>query len=319
LGYYASGVLGDKYGLVKVLTSGMWLSMCLYFVTAILGYFHLHWKWSYVIIWALQGPAQGCILTITVSIMSNWFTKAQKHSVMTFWGCNASVGNILGQWVVILVIVIFDMYWRWVMMCAGLMIGLVATYIFFFITDKPVTASEIETLLDKNNEQNTLSFWKAWELPGVALCAFSYGGVKLLNYSFLMWLPYYLVLEHDLPLELVSVFTTLYDLGGILASVLSGALNKSTGSKTIIVLAMLGCSVPTLICFKMMSVLWILYIIVPILGLLLAGTANIISASISADLATSSDRNGSRATIVGLINGTGSLGAAFGQIFVRLI
>ena len=205
------------------------------------------------------------------------------------------------------------------MMCAGLMVGLVATYIFFFITDTPATTSENETLLDRNNEQNTLSFLRAWELPGVALCAFSYGGVKMVNHSFLMWLPYYLALEHNFPLELVSVFTTLYDLGGILASVLSGVLTKATESKTIIVLAMLGCSVPTLICFKMMNAIWMLYIIVPVLGLLLAGTGNIISASITADLASSSGRNGSRATIVGLINGTGSLGAAFGQIFVRVI
>lgn len=319
LGYYASGVLGDRYGLVKVLTFGMWMSSCLYFLTAIIGYFHFFWKWNYVIIWALQGPAQGCILTITVTLMSNWFARTQKGSIMTIWGCNASVGNIVGQWLVILVVVVLGMYWRWVMMFAGFIVGVVSTFIYFFITDLPIDSTNIESPLIEEKKHEKLTFWDAWKIDGVAFCAFSYAGVKLLNYSFLMWLPYYLVLEHSLPLEIVSVFATLYDLGGILASVVTGVLTSITGKKTIVVLGMLGCSLPMLICFKMITSIWMLYIIIPSLGLLLAGTANIISASISADLAVSSNSQCSKATIVGVINGTGSLGAAFGQILVRAI
>ena len=58
------------------------------------------------------------------------------------------------------------------------------------------------------------------------------------------------------------------------------------------------------------------YFFVPAAGIMIGGSSNMISAAIAADLSIDPNSKTSRATIVGIINGTGSLGAASGQIIV---
>ena len=75
--------------------------------------------------------------------------------------------------------------------------------------------------------------------PGAAYCALAYAGVKFMNYSFLMWLPYFLIMDRGLPLNIVSLLTTIYDVGGILESISAGWWPRAIG-KTTTVLLMLG-------------------------------------------------------------------------------
>jgi sugar phosphate permease len=315
LGYYASGILGDKFGLVNVLTIGMWAASALYGLISILGFLKCHTGFPYLLLWALQGPAQGCILTTTVSLMTNWFSPEQRAEIMGIWGSNASVGNIMGEWIVAILCVGFGLQWEVTMLLNTFIVLVVATLVFLFVTDTP-KVNVIELPLIVNQSQPPMSFWSAWKIPGVAYCALAYAGMKFMNYSFLMWLPYFLVIDRGLPLTIVSVLTTIYDVGGILGSISAGWWPNAIG-KTTAVLLMLGISQPFLMCFHMIHSTWPFFIVVPLTGFLLAGTANITSTAIAADLSQNTKARGGKATVVGLINGTGSLGAAFGQIIVR--
>lgn len=57
-----------------------------------------------------------------------------------------------------------------------------------------------------------------------------------------------------------------------------------------------------------------------ITGFFIGGAANMISAAITADLGTSIKNNkDALATVTGIVDGTGSVGAAIGQILVPVI
>jgi sugar phosphate permease len=49
------------------------------------------------------------------------------------------------------------------------------------------------------------------------------------------------------------------------------------------------------------------------MGFMVSGAANLISSTVSADLASDP---AAKATVIGIINGTGSMGAALGQILI---
>lgn len=66
---------------------------------------------------------------------------------------------------------------------------------------------------------------------------------------------------------------------------------------------------------------WVFFILVPILGFTLGGGTAFISAVIAADLSQSASnkKTESKSTIAGIIDGSGGLGASFGQLIVRFI
>lgn len=53
LGYFVSGVLGDRFGLIKVMTSGMIGAMIIMFLVAFVGSIGITCNWLYLLLWAL--------------------------------------------------------------------------------------------------------------------------------------------------------------------------------------------------------------------------------------------------------------------------
>lgn len=87
---------------------------------------------------------------------------------------------------------------------------------------------------------------------------------------------------------------------------------------------MLAASIPIMGLFRLGTpgTFWIYFILVPIVGVLTGGPANIISSAICADLAQNPKVIGNKqalATVAGIVDGTGGFGAAIGQTFIGLI
>lgn len=272
----------------------------------------------YLLLWAIEGPAQGCILTITVTVMSNWFSSSERGKVMGLWGSNASAGNILGEWVAAVVHESMGMPWQAVILVSSSLLGLIGLTVYFAIDSKPRLLQSAVPLLAPP-QVPALNFWDAWREPGVTFCALAYACVKLLNYGFMMWLPYYLAIVHRLYIAEIGLLCTLYDLGGISGSILAGYLSDKVKFRSLIVEVMICLAIPIVLLFRATTTeeKWAFYVLVPAAGVMIGGSANIISAAIAADLSICKETKKPRATIVGIINGTGSLGAASGQILVR--
>mmetsp|Transcript_10592 Transcript_10592/g.20421 ORF Transcript_10592/g.20421 Transcript_10592/m.20421 type:complete len:470 (+) Transcript_10592:232-1641(+) len=353
IGNFISGVLGDNYPLRFVTAGGMIIATGAYLAVTptqivFFGYSGISSFPAFMVFWAICGFAQSAVWPGGVAVISNWFPKHTRGKVMGFWSSNASVGDVVGQQIGGLMLGVLGANWKSVMLVNAIMLGASAILFALLVRDKPSSQlnSELnrvdEELLNRETGQTEqqqtnapekfgedkpkkgISFWKAWLLPGVAIYAFGYACVKMLNYAFILWLPYYL--ESDVKVQgvVLSAIASLYDIGGIVGSIVSGHYSDKIGYRSFVMLPMLAMSIPIMGVFRLGTpdTFWIYFILVPIVGIMTGGPSNIISSAIAADLAQTPDIQENQealATVAGIIDGTGGFGAAFGQTFIGLI
>lgn len=232
---------------------------------------------------------------------------------MGIWGANASVGNIVGEWIAAFVHESMHLPWQAVILVAGTFLGCMGLSLKLCIKDKPHHPLG-SSLLHKETQK--LSFFKAWAEPGVIWCSLCYSCIKLLNYGFLLWLPFYLSTSFSMDLTTIGFLATLYDLGAISGSITAGYISDKVRFRSAVVEGMILLAVPMVMLFRITDEesVWFFYFLAPAAGFMIGGSANIISAAVAADLSICEETGEPRATIIGIINGTGSLGAASGQI-----
>eukprot|EP00359_Climacostomum_virens_P010793 CAMPEP_0204918012 /NCGR_PEP_ID=MMETSP1397-20131031/15739_1 /ASSEMBLY_ACC=CAM_ASM_000891 /TAXON_ID=49980 /ORGANISM="Climacostomum Climacostomum virens, Strain Stock W-24" /LENGTH=105 /DNA_ID=CAMNT_0052091081 /DNA_START=927 /DNA_END=1244 /DNA_ORIENTATION=+ len=86
----------------------------------------------------------------------------------------------------------------------------------------------------------------------------------------------------------------------------------------------LAVAVPCIAALRFVSVesTWVLFIIVPVLGILTGGPSCIVSSTIATELTNDTAKKAhstSKSTVVGLINGSGGLGAASAQFLIGML
>jgi sugar phosphate permease len=138
-----------------------------------------------------------------------------------------------------------------------------------------------------------------------------------------MWLPYFLVNRINKP-DLTGVLASLLDLGGVIGAVVCGWLGDKFGYKSPIIVVFLACSLPLLFLFQIgtESIFWLYFIVIPATGFFIAGASNIISSAIAADLAQNPDlqnKDEAMATVTGIVDGTGGIGAAIGVLIMGFL
>lgn len=172
-------------------------------------------------------------------------------------------------------------------------------------------------------EEKALSFIAALSLPGVIPYSLSFACLKLVNYAFLFWLPFYLVNNFKWNESLSSDISTWYDVGGVLGGIVCGILSDRLNTRSPVLLAMLIISPFTLWGYKSSPRnVTINSVLMAIVGFFINGVSNILSSAIAVDLAKQKHAGKNKkalATVTGIIDGTGSLGAAIGQYLVAVI
>ena len=138
----------------------------------------------------------------------------------------------------------------------------------------------------------------------------------------MMWLPFFVSTQIGLTGLTMGALTSSFDAGGILGSVIAGRVTDKLGSRTLIIVPMLILSVPVFGMFRLGSAdnYWIFFLLTPICGFLVNGASNLISSAVAADLAENDKVKNNQealATVAGIIDGTGGIGAAIGQPIVR--
>ncbi|XP_005092267.1 sugar phosphate exchanger 3 isoform X2 [Aplysia californica] len=166
----------------------------------------------------------------------------------------------------------------------------------------------------------SLSFLKACLLPGVIPYALAYAFLKLVNYSFFFWLPFYLNNAFKWKESEADQLSTAYDVAGIVGGTLIGFISDRLGKRTVLIVPMLILSIPSLFMYgNSPNNVTINIVLMSLVGFFIGGAANLISAAVSADLGCQKALRGddkALATVTGVIDGTGSFGAALGQIAV---
>merc|ERR1712071_189488 len=177
---------------------------------------------------------------------------------------------------------------------------------------------------DIQHKEKAIGFFQALYIPGVIEFSFCLFFAKLVSYTFLFWLPYYLSNELNMSAKESGDFSTIFDIGGIIGGIIAGSVSDTTGKRalTVAVMLVLGCVV--LPFFQVVSSISSMYLVTSLFftGLLVNGPYASITTAVSADLGTHPSLNGNSAalaTVTSIIDGTGSLGAALGPYLVGVI
>ncbi|KAM7534117.1 hypothetical protein Aperf_G00000108316 [Anoplocephala perfoliata] len=178
--------------------------------------------------------------------------------------------------------------------------------------------------IEPHEDIQAISFCGALAIPGVveySLCLFF---VKSTAYIFLFWLPKYLKEANNFDPALAADVSAVFDVGGILGGIVAGFIADQFLCCATICVSLIGLGMPALgtyflvgshsegVCISMLVVL----------GFLIVGPYSLITTAVSADLGTHQSLRGNAkalATVVSIIDGTGSLGAAIGPCLVGLL
>lgn len=169
-----------------------------------------------------------------------------------------------------------------------------------------------------------IGFFGACKIPGVIEFSLSLFFSKLVSYTFLYWLPLYLNHSTSMGATDSADFSILFDVGGIIGSILAGAISDYTNMSATTCSSMLILAIPMMGMYQILgsTSLGVNIFLLLIVGLLVNGPYTLITTAVSADLGTHSSLEGNAkalATVAAIIDGTGSIGAAVGPLLAGFL
>ncbi|NXP00141.1 G6PT3 protein, partial [Certhia brachydactyla] len=343
IGMFISGIFGERLPLRYYLSGGMVLSG-LFTALFGLGYFwNIHVLWYFIIVQVCNGLVQTTGWPAVVACVGNWFGKGKRGLIMGIWNSHTSVGNILGSliagaWV--------SSAWGLSFVVPGIIITAVGIICFFFLVEYPedvdcspplhhVSCADSQraclSSVDHSNspkepaeEPEAISFFGALRIPGVVEFSLCLLFAKLVSYTFLYWLPLYIVNVAHFGAKEAGDLSTLFDVGGILGGIFAGLISDYTGGRATTCCVMLVLAAPMLFLYNHVGQngIGISIVMLIICGALVNGPYALITTAVSADLGTHESLKGNAkalSTVTAIIDGTGSIGAALGPLLAGLI
>jgi len=174
----------------------------------------------------------------------------------------------------------------------------------------------------------SVTFAQAWAIPGVASFAFALFFSKLIAYTFLYWLPFYIratpIQGRMLSSRQAGDLSVLFDVGGVAGGVVAGHLSDKTASPALVSTAFTLTAVPALWLYRSLghASFAINVALMTAAGFLVNGPYALITTAVSADLGSHESLQGNAralATVTAIIDGMGSVGAAIGPMLTGVI
>ncbi|KAM1050206.1 hypothetical protein ACFX2A_032669 [Malus domestica] len=319
LGMYVAGHLGDTLDLRLFLTTGMSGSGIFvalfgmgYFLNIPVFGFHLGMQ-------MIAGLFQATGWPSVVAVIGNWFGRGKRGLIMGIWNAHTLVGNKSGS---LLAASVLDYGWASNLEAvpddeeANMKKG-------FMVNGKIKTISRIGSV-----SRTSIGIIEACMIPGVIPFALCFFLSKLVAYTFLYWLPFYLT-ETEIGGEYVSVksagnLSTLFDVGGIVGGILAGYISDKLNARATTAAGFMSFAIPAMLLYRKYGSISnnVNIALMMVAGLFINGPYALITTAVSANLGThSSLRGNSRAlaTVTTIIDGTGSVGAAFGPLLTGFL
>ncbi|KAK9724446.1 hypothetical protein RND81_05G072600 [Saponaria officinalis] len=349
IGMFFSGHIGDRMNLRVFLTIGM---LCTGLFTALFGlgyFFNIHNFYYYLIIQMLAGVVQSTGWPSVVALVGNWFGKGGRGLIMGVWNAHTSVGNIAGS---LIASALLKYGWGWSMVVPGCVIIFAGVIVFLFLPVSPLScgmhmgddesSSPRKEALgepfipftdsigesDDEEEQGAVGFIQAWRIPGVANYALCLFFAKLVAYTFLYWLPFYIsyteIGGEYLSSETAGNLSTFFDLGGVIGGILAGFFSDKLDARAITAASFTYFTIPALYLYRNYGFinLYMNIALMFVAGMFVNGPYALITTAVSADLGTHVSLKGNAralATVTAIIDGTGSIGAAVGPLLTGYI
>ncbi|KAJ9164055.1 hypothetical protein P3X46_023672 [Hevea brasiliensis] len=341
---YFSGHIGDRMDLRIFLTVGM-IGTGLFTSLFGAGYWaNEHSFYYFLIIQMIAGLFQSTGWPSVVAVVGNWFGKSKRGLIMGIWNAHTSVGNISGS---LIASAMLSYGWGWSFVVPGFLIAFIGLVVFLVLPVSPEsvgidrnedelhypkkTEEEVtEPLLgsDSKVKETAVGFIEAWKIPGVAPFALCLFFAKLVAYTFLYWLPFYIshtaINGKYLSSGTAGNLSTLFDVGGVIGGILAGHISDRLDARAITAASFMYCAIPALFFYRSYGHISLVVNIALmfITGMFVNGPYALITTAVSADLGTHSSMKGNSralATVTAIIDGTGSVGAAIGPLLTGYI
>ncbi|CDY52556.1 BnaC08g48150D [Brassica napus] len=349
IGMYVAGHLGDSLDLRLFLTWGMIGSG--FFVGLFgMGYFwNIHAFWFFLVMQMAAGLFQATGWPSVVAVVGNWFGKRKRGLIMGIWNAHTSVGNICGS---LIAAGVLQYGWGWSFIAPGLVMSLGGVLVYLFLAAYPEDVGfpdinsnsgkfikrrrdieeeeEVEEVdvEDEGESSGSVGLLQACMIPGVipfAMCLFF---SKLVAYTFLYWLPFYLS-QTTIGGEYMSVKTagnlsTLFDVGGIVGGILAGYISDKFKARATTAATFMYAAIPAMLVYHSYGGVsqTVNVVLMMVAGLFVNGPYALITTAVSADLGTHKSLQGDSralATVTAIIDGTGSAGAALGPLLTGFL
>ncbi|BAT91242.1 hypothetical protein LR48_Vigan08g202900 [Vigna angularis] len=345
-GMYFSGHFGDRCNLRIFLTVGM-VGTGLFTSLFGVGYWgNIHNFYYFLVVQMIAGLFQSTGWPSVVAVVGNWFGKSKRGLIMGIWNAHTSVGNIIGS---LIGSAMLTYGWGWSFVVPGIITAFIGLVVFLIL---PVTPESVgadreedddisfpvkggeeaaEPLLRQETpveEKEAIGFLEAWKIPGVAPFALCLFFAKLVAYTFLYWLPFYV--SHTaidgkyLSSGTSGTLSTLFDVGGVLGGILAGHISDRLDARAITAASFMYCAIPALFFYRSYGHISLLLngALMFVTGMFVNGPYALITTAVSADLGTHKSLKGNSralATVTAIIDGTGSIGAAVGPLLTGYI
>ncbi|KAJ9688830.1 hypothetical protein PVL29_014467 [Vitis rotundifolia] len=355
IGMYFSGHAGDRLDLRLFLVIGMLGSGILTIIFGLGDWLNVHKLGFFVGVQIVCGLFQSIGWPCVVAVLGNWFGKEKRGLIMGLWNSHTSVGNIVGS---VVSSAVLEFGWGWSFVLPGILIIITGIFVFMFLVVNPedlgfeLLGKEIEMNVevesnksmensekvesedagllpyDVSDSSGAIGFLEAWRLPGVAPFAFCLFFSKLVAYTFLYWLPFYIrhtaVAGVHLSHKTAGILSTIFDVGGVLGGILAGYISDKIEARAVTSIIFLLLSIPALVLYRVYGSIS-MYTNIGLMflsGLLVNGPYSLITTAVAADLGTQSLIKGNSralATVTAIIDGTGSVGAALGPLLAGYV
>lgn len=276
---------------------------------------------------------------------------------MGLWNTHTSIGNIVGSAIAGAFV---QQSWGLSFIVPGLIIAGLGVVVFFFLIPDPSLVGmdmgikrpehsghsqnpqKRSSLVSPNlmrrdsdseydsedHESQAIGLWGALKIPGVIEYSGCLFFAKLVSYTFLFWLPFYITQikiggksydDHK-----AADWAILFDVGGAIGGIAAGFFVDVTRCPGIINVTMLIIAAPFLFLFKFHGTESLGYFIgyMMVSGVFVNGPYALITTAVSASLGTHECLQGNTkamAVVTSIIDATGSLGAAIGPLLAGVI
>ena len=307
IGQFGSGVIGDRIGSRKLIGFGM------LGVAAACAVFGLSSAaWLFLLLYILNGLFQSSGWPGTVKAMGAWFTPKERGTVMGVWSTCYQAGGLLATAVATFLFVHFG--WRWAFLGPAIFIAFVGIVNLLLLPERramrrlddpahvpSAAASPIASSTDTSRD--VLRSPVLWSLSAAYFC------LKLIRYSILFWLPYYLNTVLGYSKAQAGYQSISFEVGGIIGAITIGFISDRyfPGRRRYVAAFMVAALAAALFLYtRLAPISGVLnFIGMALVGFCLFGPDTLISGAAAQDIGGKHDV----AKAAGFINGVGSCGA----------
>ena len=282
----------------------------------------------------LHGAFQATGGPVNTAIMGSWFPAKGRGLVFGLWTCHQYVGDIVAA--LAAAYFLSNGYdWRLCITVPAVLNGTWAFVNYYSVSNNPEEAGIItessaakltaeQTGISVEDAPPPIGFIQAFLLPNVLNYSIAFGFFKLVNYAMFFQLP--VILAANFSETAANMISLFYSVGMMPGGIVCGWVSDLYGGRRALVIATFMCILMPLLLILALFMddlpVTLLLILLVFMGMLVGGPNNIITSAVAADLSEDPSIKGNNralGTVTGIINGSGSITAAIGQLAIPVL